>query len=369
MSKSRIPSDGSKTRSSSVKSEGKSQPKLKSKIESKASSKAEPKANPKADAKSGSKADLKLDLKAESKSGTKKKASRKAKPSSKAHIKADDGSPIMTEVHRFIGISLGGGKSDKACVAVMEYYPQYKKVFLSRLIEKIKSEETISADLKIHEIIDQYHGGVDLVAFDVPFRMPQCVNCVCTCVGYEQCPEPHVRWMWDYTKKLHKKKKPRKLFTPYTQRCVEMYLSSEIEEPFNLQHAMGANMAPLLARAMFITRRLQIPCIEVYPKLSLWRIGRSLQVMKSHLRFHKHAFSGDESRRSILHALSTHNVAFVYDQDVKLMIENNHAFEAFVCALTAFLKFKNMTEPRPEGFPEREDWIDFPVPTVKWGDL
>ncbi|HWU42133.1 MAG TPA: DUF429 domain-containing protein [Bdellovibrio sp.] len=273
------------------------------------------------------------------------------------------------QVHRFIGISLGGGKTDKACVAIVEYFPKHKKVFLSRLVEKIKSDEVHSADFKIQEIIQQYHNEIDLVTFDVPFHLPHCLNCEKNCPGIEGCKEPHVQWMWEYTRKLHKKKKPRKLFTSYTQRCVEMYLSSELEEPFILQHAMGANCAPLLARAMYIHRRLKVPAAEVYPKLSLWRIGRSLHVMKSHLLFHKHAIGGDESRRVILNALGTHNVAFVYDQDVKLMIENSHAFEAFICALTGFLKFKGMTEPRPEGFPKSEDWIDFPVSAIKWNSF
>ncbi|WP_413575427.1 DUF429 domain-containing protein [Bdellovibrio sp. HCB290] len=272
------------------------------------------------------------------------------------------------DVHRFIGISLGGGKTDKACVAIIEYYPKHKKVFLSRLVEKIKSDEVHSADFKIHEIIDQYRGDINTVAFDVPFRFPVCLRENC-CGGIEDCPKPHVKWMWNYTRKLHKKKKPRKLFTPYTQRCVEMYLSSELEEPFILQHALGANCAPLLARAMYLKRKLDINCIEVFPKLSLWRIGRSLHVMKSHLLFHKHAIGGDESRRAILHALSTHNIAFVYDQDVKLMIENNHAFESFICALTAFLSFKGLTEPRPEGFPSEEDWVEFPVSSIKWSSF
>lgn len=270
------------------------------------------------------------------------------------------------EVHRFIGVSLGGGKTDKACVAILEYYPKHKKVFLSRLVEKIKSDEVHSADFKIHEVIEQYHSEIDTIAFDVPLRVPNCLTCKKTCPGIESCKEPHIQWMWDYTRKLHKKKKPRKLFTSYTQRCVELYLSSELEEPFILQHAMGANMAPLLARAMFIKRRLNIPCIEVFPKLSVWRVGRALNVMKTHLRFHKHSIGGDESRREILQALGTHNVAFVYDQDVKLMIENNHAFEAFICALTAFLKFKGQTEDRPAGFPANEDWVDFPKASIRW---
>ncbi|WP_413293018.1 DUF429 domain-containing protein [Bdellovibrio sp. HCB185ZH] len=304
----------------------------------------------------------------------KKKTSKKvAKKTAKPRSSVVKTTPLASEnhageVHRFVGVSLGGGKMDKACVSVIEYYPKHNKVFLSRLVEKIKSDEVHSADFKIHEIIEQYD-GIDLLAFDVPFQLPNTLRNPC-CGEIETCNhQPHIKWMWDYTRKLHKKKKPRKLFTPYTQRCVEMYLSTEIEEPFHLQHAMGANMAPLLARAMFLKQKLNMNVIEVFPKLSLWRIGRSLHVMKSHLLFHKHAIGGDESRRAILHALSTHNIAFVYDQDVKLMIENSHAFESFICALTAFLSFKGLTEPRPEGFPSNEDWVEFPVSSIKWNSF
>lgn len=301
--------------------------------------------------------------------GRKTRQSTVKQKTSPKNLQAKEDASHSGRVHRFIGVSLGGGKTDKACVAVVEYYPKHKKVFLSRLVEKIKSDEVHSADFKIHEVIDQYRGEIEFVSFDVPFRLPNCLSCQKKCPGIESCDEPHVEWMWEYTRKLHKKKKPRKLFTPYTQRCVEMYLGTQIEESFSLQHAMGANCAPLLARAMFIQRRLKTPCIEVNPKISVWRIGRSLQVMKSHLLFHKHAVGGDESRRAILAALSSHSVAFVYDQDVKLMIENNHAFESFICALTGFLKFKGMTEPRPEGFPESEDWIDFPLTAIKWNSF
>ena len=41
----------------------------------------------------------------------------------------------------------------------------------------------------------------------------------------------------------------RKLFTPYTERCVEQYLATAFDEPFHVQQALGANMAPLTARA------------------------------------------------------------------------------------------------------------------------
>lgn len=290
------------------------------------------------------------------KKNTPKKKAPKKSPLKKSLPKKT----VTPEVHRFIGISLGGGKADKACVAVMEYYPQHKKVFLSRLIERIKNEEHSSADFKIRDLIQSYEGAFELVAFDVPFNLPIALREGHKTQDYETSNAAHIKWMREYIQKINKNKKPKKSFTPYTQRCVEMYVSTELEEPFAMHHAMGANAAPHLARAMYLTRLLKVPAIEVFPKLSVWRIGSSLGVMKSHLRFHKHAVGGDESRRVILQAISEKNVVFVYDADVKLMIENNHAFEAFMCAFTAYLKFKGKTEPRPAGFPPEEDWIEFP---------
>jgi hypothetical protein len=261
---------------------------------------------------------------------------------------------------RFVGVSLAGGKSDKACIAVIEYYPENKKVFLSRLYEKIKSDEKISGDLKIHELILQNAENLKYVAFDTPWSLPNCLTCKLKCPGFENCKEPHIQWMWDHQIERVKKKKPKKLFTPYTQRCVELFFATELEEIFNLHHAMGANSAPLLARAAFIQRRITFDCVEVFPKLSMWRIGHYLGLMKSILRDHRAAFGGEESRAQFIQALNEKNLTFIYHQDSKSMVENSHAFDAFLCALTAFLKFKKQTEPRPKKFPTTESWIEFP---------
>lgn len=274
--------------------------------------------------------------------------------------------PVVGDVIRFVGLSLGGGKADKACMAILEYYPKHHKVFLAKIFERIRTEDNISADLKIHEILEQYDGMIHTLAVDTPWKQPQCLTCKLKCPGYETCTEPQIQWMWEYNKEHTAKKRPKKLFTPYTQRAVELHLSTELEEPFHLSNAMGSNAAPLLARAAFILRRLNVPAIEVYPKLSVWRIGLSLHVLKSHLRSHKHSAVGEDSRRGILKELGEHNIAFVYDQDRRLMIENNHAFEAFMCAMTAFLEHKGQTETRPKGFPKTEDWISFPKEKINW---
>ena len=267
----------------------------------------------------------------------------------------------LQDFHRFLGLSLAGGKTDKACLAVLEYFPKYKKLFLTKIFDKVKSDENISSDLKLFEFIEQMKSKTEFLALDVPWDLPLCLQCELKCPGYENCSEPHIEWMWDHFREYSRKKKPKRIFTPYTQRATEMYLATELDENFILPHAMGSNRAPLLARAKFLHRRLHIKTIEVHPTLTLWRIGRTLPILKSHLRSHRLSAGGADARRSILKSFSEAHLTFFYEQDVKLMIENNHAFEAYLCALTAFLKFKGQTMPRPESFPKKESWIEIPT--------
>lgn len=272
-------------------------------------------------------------------------------------------SKLTSEFHRFIGVSLSGGKADKACIAVVEFYPEHNKIFLARLYEKVKNDPpTLSADQQIVQIISQYEGQTESVAFDAPLQLPKCIRCVERCVGYEVCTEPEMKWLRHHYEKLNKNKKPKRFFTPYTQRCAETYLAKELEEPFEIHHALGSNMAPLTARAIYLKKHLaKMKCIEVNPKLSIWRLGLKLKVAKSHLRFHKHSVGGDESRRVFLSAMVDRTGVFLYQQDQRAMVENNHAFEAFIGAYTGFLSYQGQTQPRPQDFPKEEAWVEFPL--------
>ena len=49
---------------------------------------------------------------------------------------------------------MGGGKTDKTCLSILEYYPTQNKIFLSRLFDRIKTEGEVSADLQVHSLID-----------------------------------------------------------------------------------------------------------------------------------------------------------------------------------------------------------------------
>lgn len=268
--------------------------------------------------------------------------------------------------HRFIGVALGGGKTDRTCLSVIEYYPDQKKIFLSRLFDKIKTDGDISADWQIHKLITKCPPPLESVSFDVPLALPHCMECRLKCPGYELCQEPSIQWMWKHYRAMEEKKSPPRLFTPYTERCVEQYLQSQLEETFHLPHSLGANFAPLTARARFINRRLSVKALEVFPKLSLWRIGNALHLPKSNLRFHRHWESGQGSREQILAKMMDKSLAFIYDQDVKALVDSPQAFDSFLCALTGLLSFLGHCEARPRGFPKRESWIEIPKKIFPW---
>ena len=269
-----------------------------------------------------------------------------------------------------MGLSLAGGKTDKACLVVLDYFPNQGRLFLKQTYEKVKSEGELSGDLKLYEILRLYQTQAQSLTLDVPWSMPLCLQCKLACPGYEQCREPHVKWMWGHHREKRQKKRPQKLFTPYTQRCVEFYFQTELEDPFYLPHAMGANSAPLLARASFLARRLpQLNLLEGAPRVALWRLGNSLKFLKSHLRNYKHSTVGQQTRRSLLLAFSKVDWMFTYEQDRKILIENSHAFDALLLAYTGFLNYKGLTEPRPSGFPESEDWIQIPMKNLPWAEM
>lgn len=235
------------------------------------------------------------------------------------------------------------------------------------LVDQIQNADGVSSDLQIHRMIESIPHTLENIAVDAPLTLPKCfLKCPCKCPGYEKCQEPEVKWMAKHYQKKNSGKKPFRYMTPYTERCVELYLETELEEKFSLHHALGANRAPITARIQFIKRRLKQKFIEVVPKISFWRLGLYLGLPKSKLRLHRHWDGGEDSRRLFLQALRDKDLAFIYEQDLKVLIEDQYAFDAFLCALTGLMSSKKQTEPRPSGFPKTEGWIDFPKLDLKW---
>lgn len=272
-------------------------------------------------------------------------------------------SKVLPELqfYRFMGLSLSGGKSDKDALSVVDYYPAAGKVFLTHLFSRLKSSQYQLADDKLIENIKSQAEGCVSLHWDVPLSLPKCLNCTLHCPGAEKCKVPSVVWLRNHYNDKNIKKKPKKYPTPYTERCMEFYVNHYLEEPFEWSHACGSNLAPLSLRARFLRKQLEgFTHYENYVPLTLWRIGRSLGIQKSHLRRYKHAVEGVDLRALILEKLSEANVAFLYLQDFKQMSKDRAAFESFISALCGYIQYKGLVEKRPKTFPKSESWISFP---------
>ncbi len=292
----------------------------------------------------------------------------KASTAKKDKTNNDDGAiPTATlniSKKRFAGIFLGGSKNERTSFAVLEYFPKYKKVFLKVLHDKLPLKKDISSDTQLISLIEKTEKPIHLLAMNTPIVLPKCLRCNLKCPGQEKCKQPEIKWLWDYHNKKAKSKRPNKIFAPYTQRCAEVYLANELEEPFFPSDALGSNMAPLTVRTQFLLKRLKANIIEFNPKVSVWRVGRSLNIQKSYLRFYRHSLESAEGRQYVLQELIKRDIAFIYSQDLKLLVDNPNCFDAFFGALTAYLKYKKQVEGIPKGFPKNEGWIEVPKKTI-----
>lgn len=265
-------------------------------------------------------------------------------------------------------MSLGGGKNDKSSICILDYYTAPHKLFIKEVHEKIFTHNEESADDQIVEYLNRKDSNLKFIAFDVPITLPQCF--VHACKGVHQCGASSTKWHWRIYKKLKEKNKNHKLFNPYVERCVDLFIAHQLEEKFPFPCALGANAAPLTARAHHLRSRfwkeLDEKLIEVYPRLSFWRMGLKLKLPKSNLRFYKHAVRGHVSREQFLSELIKQNIIFIYEQDAQKILDRPSSFDAFLTALTAYLKFKGCTEKPPKGFPTQEGWVEYPDKDFDW---
>ena len=253
---------------------------------------------------------------------------------------------------------MGGAKSFRTNVAVLEFYPgrkgQEDKIFLKSIESNIRNTQGQTSDQQVLDILHR-HKNVETVVFDVPLTLPKALRCGRSCPGNEVCDCTEVSWLREYYKKRNEKGRPKKTLSPYTQRSCDVFLATELEEKFNVPDALGANLAPLTARAVYLKNNVKWDCQETFTRAAVWRLGRNLKLNKSYLRFYKHAVTGGENRDILLKSIEE-SLIFVYDQDRKTLVKNPGSFEAFICSLMGYFKYKNFLQKRPQGFPRSSAW-------------
>lgn len=225
------------------------------------------------------------------------------------------------------------------------------------LIERVTPEPLVSAETKLIQAIEREKADLRLLGLDAPLRLPVCLSCALPCPGAELCDVAEIRWMRDLYLSQQPQPKTRHFITPFVQRPVEAYWASQKME---IQEALGANTAPFLARAAFLSRRLKLPLQEVAVKLSAQRLGEYLKLPRIHWGRHRNSIGGAEARMAFLKAFQEKLGIFFYHQDFKFFESQVFAFDSLIVAISLYYYDHAQVQPRPLGFPSTADWIAVP---------
>lgn len=261
---------------------------------------------------------------------------------------------------KYFGICLSGGKNEKTFIARIDEYIEGDKLVLTSISQAPQGDTKTSSDKLLIDYFKRIKGSIS-IGVDAPTTLPVCIRYAHK-KNYDSARAPAVKYMWEL---YRKKQKNKSVFAPYTERPVEYFINS-IQKDVFLSGALGANFAPLTARAIYLQKHFKGGFKEVFPKLSFLRLSRALGLEKKYLSVKRLSEQGDEARWQFLKRLIDTDMVFMYNQDVQLMVDNPYAFDAFLVALTLVLEARGLTEPKPKNFPKGEGWILFPVEHIEF---
>jgi predicted nuclease with RNAse H fold len=276
-------------------------------------------------------------------------------------------------VHRdfqtFLGVDLGGGKGKNTALARLE--------LSGDALEVVEVGTTHGGRVWYDETLLEYLGECSagaVLAIDAPLTLPACVRCrEPVCPGMVACHDPAIVWFRttgaDLVAQavesdrdriaavpasrgpgngLHKNgaigpiradagaRKPHT--TPYTQRATEVVLHRR--HGIVPRETLGQGMGPLTARAAHLVRalgrhgyRLHENLLEVYPKATIHMLwGQKVA------RQYKREVDTWETRARVLESLRG---KLEFGKKSRLaretVLQNDHCFDAVVCAYTAYL--------------------------------
>lgn len=271
---------------------------------------------------------------------------------------------MSAESRRFLGLSLGGAKSDRTCLTVLDFYQKQNKAFILDVFESIGPEKGgPNADQALLELVSEHQPGVEVLATDAPLTLPPCLlDCDSSCGGYDKCKNPTVRWMRNQYSRAAAKHPKLKHFTPYTQRPVDLYFRyKHVDEEIFQDETMGANLAPQASRMQYLKRRLEgVRLIEVWPKLALYYLQKPLRLSRRDVWAYRHVERGLHVRERILEKLAEKAQVFIYERDLKKFIHNIGSFDSLLCAWVA-LQFHLERVVRFRGeLPLESGWVQIP---------
>lgn len=269
-------------------------------------------------------------------------------------------------IHRYVGLCLGGAKSDRTALTVVDYYHKQDKAFVVDIFSGICSSEEHSADQVLLDLIREISNEssvVRVMGVDAPLTLPPCLQgCDSECKGYEACKKPAVKWMRTQYQRAKAKNSRAKYFTPYSQRPVDLYFRYKYPEQNLFQdETMGANLAPQAARMSYLRRHLEdIQLVEVWPKLALYHLQKPLRLTKREVLAYRHIEHGVGVRERLLERLVEKSSLFIYERDLKKFLTDVAAFDSFICAWVAMQFDLGRVVKFKADLPLESGWVQVP---------
>ena len=275
-------------------------------------------------------------------------------------------------VRRFAGVHLSGPNAGKTAVVVLAGEALETPLKIEKVYEKIGAFGTLFSDERIFEILGKT-GPFAEVFVDCPLTLPPCVSCQRPiCPGVVSCEDLSVAYMLAVSHKLRRKGARRaRPVNPQSQRLWDVLQLTEREGP-RLEPSYSANLAPLVARARTLQRRLNalaepVELKETSVAYALERTQACLQIHGDLKTDYRDFDRGPSTRERILSRLVERGFvqasAAMGEEPFShaAVVESVEVFQAFMAAWVAALHGAGLTEPRPTDFVPGEGWVFLPT--------
>lgn len=272
------------------------------------------------------------------------------------------------ESMRIVGLELGGGKSGRTAIVLLEYFPRQRKIFLREQIAHVGASSNQFGDEVLIEHLRRLKPL--FIAVNAPLTLPPCVQCpIRDCAGFRDCRSKPVRWMHEEATRarIPIPKHP----TPYTQRPLDVYLRTRVQPRFQqdlfLEESLGAGRAPLAMRMQYIRARFpKQKFLETQPRLALFGIAEWFGLTARELRKYREPEVGMEYRHGILdrvqHDLTRKKVPhlFLYEAELSLLAEELPSFQALLSGLMVVYQREGLLEKPDADFDAAWGWVAMP---------
>lgn len=276
---------------------------------------------------------------------------------------------------RFAGVHLSGPNANKTALAVLEGEALSSPLKIGKVYEKIGSFGTLFSDERLVEIL--VHGGPFQEVFtDCPLTLPPCVACQRpTCPGAVKCDDLAVAYMLSISSQVRRRgaRKARPV-NPQSQRLWDVLQLVDADAD-RLEPSYSSNMAPLVARARTLQRRLN----ALTPRIELKEtsVAHALEAVRlildlpDEVRTAYRSFEvGLDQRVQIVEAML--DAGWLEDPDepetLCAITDTVEGFHAFMAAFVGAMHFVGHTDDVPAGFVAGEGWVHVPEVEVDLPD-